>query len=120
MKTKPTESFRRHGDVYIYDANGLNPGGKLTAAEIRQRGKRVASPILAYGEVTGHTHALTSDVFERYELDGKTFLIVTDEGLSITHEEHGLGTIDRAVEVKEVVIDREYDYIAEMARNSID
>lgn len=121
MKTKQvSESYRRHGDVYIFDSNGSNPAGKISAAEIRKKGKRVASPVLAYGEVTGHKHELTTEAYERYELDGKTFLIVTEDGLSITHEEHGLGDIDRGVEVKEVVIDREYDYMAEMARNSID
>lgn len=112
MKKTTNERFYRHGDVYIFDS-------PKTAAEIRRTGKRVASTVLAYGEVTGHKHELMdATAFERYELDDKTFLIVNDGGVSITHEEHGVGFVDAGV--KEVVIDREYDYMAEMARNSID
>ena len=93
--------------------------GKITAAVLRTKGKRVQSPVLAYGEVTGHKHELMDETaFERYELEGKTYLIVNEGGVSITHEEHGVGVIEPGV--KEVRIDREYDYIAEMSRPSID
>lgn len=109
---KTDERFVRHGDVYIFDS-------PVKAADIRKRGKRVESPVLAWGEVTHHSHCLMdATAFERYELDGKTYLIVSESGVSITHEEHGVGLIDAGV--KEVRIDREYDYLAEMARNSID
>lgn len=109
---KVNERFCRHGDVYIFDS-------LVDPKEIRKRGKRVASPVLAYGEVTGHKHELMDQTaFERYEMDGKTYLIVSEQGVSITHEEHGVGIIEAGV--KEVRIDREYDYMAEMARPSID
>ena len=94
-----------------------------TAKELRARGKRIENQILAYGEVTNHTHRLLDETaFERYELDGKTYLIVSEVGVRIDHEEHGLGVIERgpADGVHEVRIDREYDYMADMARNSID
>lgn len=110
--TKTAERFYRHGDVYIFDS-------PVSAKEIRKNGKRVENPVLAYGEVTGHKHALMDETaFERYELDGKTYLIVSAKGVSITHEEHGVGLIDSGV--KEVRIDREYDYLQEMARPSFD
>ncbi len=94
--------------------------GKITLAQVRKNGKRVQNKVLAYGEVTGHTHALQDETaFERYELDGKTYLVVTaDGGVHIDHEEHGIGLIEPGL--YEVRIDREYDYMAEMARNSID
>lgn len=93
--------------------------GKVTVEELRRRGTRIPNPVLAYGEVTGHAHQLMdTTAFERYEMDGKTYLIVNDKGVSITHEEHGLGKIEPGL--YEVRIDREYDYMADMARNSID
>ena len=109
---KISERFRRHGDVYIFDS-------PLSADEVRTSGKRVTGPVLAWGEVTHHSHRLMDETaFERYELDGKTYLIVGEKGVSITHEEHGVGFIDAGV--KEVRIDREYDYLAEMSRNVAD
>lgn len=104
---KVKEQFYRHGDVYI---------ARTTTSEDQIRsGKRVADPILAHGEVTGHTHALMDQTaFERYELDGETFLIVSDAGVSITHEEHGIGRIEPGT--YKVTIDREYDYLADMSR----
>ena len=109
---KMRERFVRHGDVYIFDS-------QVAVAEIRKRGKRVASPVLASGEVTGHKHELMdATAFERYEMDGKTYLIVSEKGVSITHEEHGVGLIGQGV--KEVRIDREYDYLTEMARATMD
>jgi hypothetical protein len=112
-----TEQFRRHGDVYIIEAPGI------TADALRRKGQRVTTEqagILAYGEVTGHKHELMAGTgtFERYELDGETYLIVGPEGISITHEEHGVGHITKGVH--KVTIDREYDYIADMARNVAD
>ena len=112
MKNDNNERFVRHGDVYVFDS-------PIDATHIRNCGKRVNDPVLAWGEVTHHSHKLMDETaFERYELDGKTYLIVSEKGVSITHEEHGVGVIDSGV--KEVRIDREYDYLAEMARPSID
>ena len=103
--------FYRHGDVYIVKS-------KMNPTTIRT-GKKNDSPVLAYGEVTGHKHEMMDcAAFERYEIDGKTFLIVGKSGVSITHEEHGLGII--AAGVYEVTIDREYDYLYEMSRNVAD
>lgn len=80
---------------------------------LRTRGTRITSPVLAEGEVTGHAHRLaTMDGVERYEMDGKRYLVVTaDGGVSITHEEHGQGVIEPGI--YEERIDREFDYAAE-------
>ena len=72
---------------------------KVTLELLRAKGKRIDNPVLAEGEVTGHTHTL--DVMEgkaeRYELDGKRYLAVTAAGgISITHEEHGTAVISES------------------------
>lgn len=92
----------------------------MTIQELRNRGTRVTSPVLAEGEVTGHTHALqTMEGVERWEMDGRKYLVVTAEGgISISHEEHGVGVI--APGLYEERIDREYDYFADLARNVAD
>lgn len=112
MNTNNRERFCRHGDVYIFDS-------PVSAAHIRRAGKRIYNGVLARGESTGHKHELLDDTaYERYELDGKTFLIVSERGVSIAHEEHGVGVIGTGM--KEVIIDREYDYLAEMQRRVAD
>ena len=108
---KIIEKFYRHGDVYIVRTK--------TKEETIRTGKRNRSPILAYGEVTGHKHELQEETaFERYEIDGKTFLIVKEGGVSIDHEEHGLGHIEPGT--YEVRIDREYYYLSEISRQVMD
>src|SRR5262245_5635162 len=108
---KINESFFRHGDVYILRTS--------MRAETIRRGTPNFSAVLAYGEATGHKHELQDiTAFERYEIDGRTYLIVNETGVSIDHAEHGLGFIEPGT--YEVRIDREYDYLSDMARNSID
>jgi hypothetical protein len=93
---------------------------KITAEYLRENGKRITSPVLAEGEVTGHKHELaTMDGVERYELEGRRFLVVNAEGgVSIEHQEHGVGVIPAGV--YEERIDREYDYLTEMSRQVAD
>lgn len=46
--------------------------------------------VMAYGEVTGHAHALmeVQDI-ELYEKDGRTFVrVLNSAGTPLTHEEH--------------------------------
>lgn len=64
--------------------------------------------VMAYGEVTGHAHALESvhDI-ELYEKDGRTFVrVINNEGTPLTHEEHGSIMLPRGD--YERVIQREY------------
>jgi len=93
---------------------------KLTAEYIRKNGKRINGAVLAEGEVTGHTHAIEEQTgFERYELEGREYLLVTaDGGVSIVHEEHGSAIIPAGVYEKR--IDREYDYSAQNVRRVAD
>ena len=95
----------RHGDVYGISSDV--PVTSLTTA-----GKLIDSPILAYGEVTGHVHELDASPsqYSRYEFDGRKFLVVSAEGgIAIKHAEHGVGIIPAGV--WEERIDREFDYL---------
>jgi hypothetical protein len=101
--------FIRHGDVYLVQSN-KKVAGKRTGNN---------SPVLALGEVTGHSHRLnTMEGVERFEIDGVRFLQVSADGISISHEEHG--TLDIPPGLYEERIDREYDYSANAIRNVAD
>lgn len=62
--------------------------------------------VLAYGEVTGHAHAITSKTVEILEHEGTRYIRVPRRGADLTHEEHG--TIKLAPGEYEVRIQREY------------
>jgi hypothetical protein len=88
----------RQGDVLLKAIPAL-PAGERTKRE---------NGVLAYGEVTGHSHAVADHAAaEVYELDGGLFLSVTDEGgVSIVHEEHEAITVPKGDYA--VTIQREY------------
>ena len=68
----------RHGDLLIMPVCGVPKGAKKV--------KKSKERILAYGEVTGHAHRLSTG--EVTELKGITYFKTTVETL-LTHEEHG-------------------------------
>jgi hypothetical protein len=79
----------RHGDVLIVPAAKLP--GKLK--KVKHDKGRV---ILAYGEVTGHAHAIVApgSAIEMYEADGgERFIRVADAPVELKHEEHGTITL---------------------------
>ena len=81
--------------------------------------KKVSDGILARGETTGHAHRVgTLDAAELYEMDGKMFLAVGENGVSIVHEEHHPVTLDPGN--YEVHIDKTFDYSAKQLRNVAD
>lgn len=64
--------------------------------------------VMAYGEVTGHAHALeeVQDI-ELYEKDGRTFVrVLNGSGTPLTHEEHS--TVHLPKGDYERIIQREY------------
>ena len=67
MKTKNAVQFRQ-GDVFLQQA-AIPKDAALQTAHGRA--------ILAYGEVTGHAHALDPADVELYEKDGVTYVRVT-------------------------------------------
>jgi hypothetical protein len=95
----------RHGDVY-----GI--ASDVDARTLAAEGTKLNSNVLALGEVTGHMHEIEGDPcnYARYEMAGKKYLLVlTEGGVSIKHQEHGVGIIPKGV--WEERIDREYDYL---------
>ena len=92
---KPAPGVQRQGDVFIVPLNELPDG--LTGAR----------PVLAEGEVTGHSHRIsdpaTAQVLVR---QNRMYLRVTASSATIVHEEHGPLTIPKGS--YEVRIQREY------------
>lgn len=103
----------RQGDVFLQPVAALPQG----AVEVPLDNGRV---VLAYGEVTGHAHAIrvtseaaaaeiTEALIARcrlYEHKGDRYLVVS-EPVSLTHEEHTAHTLPPGV--YEVPVQCEYD-----------
>lgn len=72
----------RQGDVFVQrtDLTAI-PNG---AEKVKPDNKRV---ILAYGEVTGHAHAIPASLATMYRWQGDTLVEVNRE-TAMTHEEH--------------------------------
>lgn len=99
MKTKIAGQVRQ-GDVLVLDVDKIED-----AVEIPRDAGRV---VLAYGEVTGHAHAIVADDVRHYRAKGttlKTYLrLVTP--VALRHEEHG--EIPVKGKTKEVRIQRQW------------
>lgn len=86
MNTMSPAKPLRQGDVLLLDRE--IPEGAATVA--RDADDRL---ILAYGEVSGHAHAVNGNA-ELFEMNGRRYLNVK-EPATLIHEEHG--TIDLPV-----------------------
>lgn len=88
----------RQGDVFLQPITRLPEGAR----------KQRKNGVLAYGEVTGHSHAVADPAAaEVIEIEGGLYLHVTAEGgVPIQHQEHGL--IEVPPGDYEVRIQREY------------
>lgn len=74
--------------------------------------------VIAEGEATGHHHQVAEADLAHAELyrnwNGQSFLRVTDQGVSIVHEEHGPQVLEPGFyQVRQA---REYDYLARLSR----
>jgi hypothetical protein len=87
----------RQGDVLLTKVSEL----PKKAVEQKSEGRIV----LAWGEVTGHAHAIASDVATLYQLGPDRF-VVAQPGAALTHEEHA--TINLTPGVYRVIQQREY------------
>lgn len=96
----------RHGDV------GLVPVSTLPKGVVKEEGK-----ILAYGEVTGHTHRFDDGDYQFWK-HGDTRYIEVLSPSTLNHEEHGRLTILPGV--YEQIQEREYDYFNEELRAVVD
>ncbi len=88
----------RQGDVLLVKVDKMPPD----AVPVEPDGDRV---VLAYGEVTGHAHALSAAITTLYEHADGRFLVV-EKPSALVHEEHA--AIDLAPGVYRVIRQREY------------
>ena len=89
----------RQGDVLLVPVGAIPAGARKGR---RDRGRIV----LAYGERTGHAHAIESKAVALLQRRGDRFVRVPAEGAALRHEEHG--PIDLAPGSYRVVVQREY------------
>ena len=90
----------RSGDVFLKVVTSLPVNAKKVAK----------NPVLALGEISGHSHRLVGDQYELYQNEGRKYLQVFQPTL-VTHEEHNKRIILPGT--YEIVNEREYDYIDE-------
>lgn len=107
------ETQFRQGDVFLRKMTVSPEGLKENGKSIPRDKGRV---ILAYGEVTGHAHAIKEKEVEFLEFDGRRFLMVTKLA-QLTHEEHGTIKLDPGT--YEVIQQREYEP-GGLSRNVLD
>lgn len=87
----------RQGDV-LFKRIATVPAGER---------KKRENGVIAYGEVTGHSHALAAlDQGEVLEIGEGLYVHVGEEGVRIEHQEHG--PIDLPAGDYEITIQREY------------
>ena len=85
-----TMSMIRQGDVLLTRVHALPPGViRKPAADGRV--------VLAYGEVTGHAHALDAALSELFEARAGTLYLRASAGAHLVHEEHGAIALDPGV-----------------------
>lgn len=99
--------------MYIQGDVAIRKIDKATRGEIvpRDRGRIV----LAYGEATGHAHAIHEEEAVLSEVENKRFLEVLKEGgVDLLHEEHP--TIHLPPGDYEIVQQRRYDDLLEWQR----
>lgn len=71
----------RQGDVLLLPVGAI-PG---TAKKGERDKGRI---VLAYGEISGHAHAITEEAVQLLEHEGARYLRVPEKGASLKHEEH--------------------------------
>jgi hypothetical protein len=93
----------RQGDVLLqYFGKQLPSDKKAPLERLAPDNLRV---VLAYGEVTGHAHALDAKVSTLYKWEGDTLLEVK-ETTALKHEEHSSITLEPGV--YKVIQQKEY------------
>jgi hypothetical protein len=96
LRTSQRPAIWRQGDVFIIAVNNLP-----------QLGRVERRPVLAEGEVTGHTHSLEDPAAGQvFAVRGELYLDVVADSATIVHEEHSPVTVPRGG--YSVRIQREY------------
>lgn len=95
--------MKNQGDVHIW---------KLAA--LPKNANPRESRVVREGEVTGHAHRIVGEAVAVYDLDGRVMAVVSGDGVSLVHEEHGPITLEPGVH--EFGPTYEYDYETEESR----
>lgn len=91
----------RQGDVMLVRTR------KKLSAEAKPAARVEGRIVLAYGEVTGHAHAIDDALAELFEeKNGALYLKVGPDGAMLRHEEHGAIAIEPGT--YRVIRQREY------------
>jgi len=90
----------RQGDVLLVK---VDPAGVEKTRLVPREGGRI---ILAYGEVTGHAHAIDAALAELFEAGDRGLYLKIDAACRLTHEEHAAIDLDKGL--YRVVRQREY------------
>jgi len=93
----------RQGDVALIPRVPLTTEQRAKAKPVVRDQNRV---VLAYGEVTGHAHAIHDVAVEQVELTDGERVIVVDQLSALVHEEHN--TLDIPAGTYSVIRQREY------------
>lgn len=68
------------------------------SAELPAQAKRRPNLVLAYGEITGHSHRIKEQAAaELWEAGGTLFLKIVADTATVIHEEHGPITLPRGL-----------------------
>jgi len=91
--SKPTSakagSQFRQGDTYFVPLGSkCSVDGFAVPDTIPETAVKAKNNIVAYGEVTGHSHALVGD-FDLVVDGDKMYLRVKEKGATLTHQDHG-------------------------------
>ncbi len=80
---------------------------RIAAVPTNGAQKKRDNGVIAYGEVTGHTHAVADlEAAEVLEIGEGLYVRVGEDGVSIQHQEHG--PIELPAGDYEITIQREY------------
>lgn len=98
--------LNRHGDVLLVKIDSIPKGAKP-----------LEDKVLAYGEITGHTHRFVNADIERYEYEGVKYLQVFNP-TPLIHEEHKYQIIEPGMYRQEQ--ENEWDYIENARKLAVD
>jgi hypothetical protein len=83
---KEKKNHWRHGDIMVGAIEKLP-----THAVVRQ-----GAPVLAWGEVTGHSHRISDpSIVTFYQASGEGYFMIEADTADLIHEEHGTITLPR-------------------------
>ena len=98
----------RQGDIFFKEVSA-----------VPSTSKRSNSPVLAYGEVTGHCHQLMDvDVFDRYDTEDAIY-VSSQQDMKVGHDEHDTIPL-KGNKIYQVKRQREYDPLTSLTRQVAD